>query len=241
LRGLKIPAIENLSVLQDQYDSIDLSDNEIKKLDNFPAMRRLNALILCNNSISKIGASLGDNLPRLQTVILTNNRISSLFEIDHLATVKKMEMLSLMENPVVLKPNYRLYCIHRMPLLKILDFYKVTRQERDEASRLFKSSAGKAFLQLIESEKQQAASTSAQRSMTEERKSFATELTDAQKQKVKQAIEQATTKEEIDAIEYQLRTGTFPFDDEAEVVGSIPSTTSQSTSAAAMPDGMDLD
>eukprot|EP01033_Poteriospumella_lacustris_P020198 gene20198-14759_t len=36
LRGLKAPAIENLSVLQDQYDVIDLSDNDIKKLDNFP-------------------------------------------------------------------------------------------------------------------------------------------------------------------------------------------------------------
>jgi U2 small nuclear ribonucleoprotein A' len=243
LRGLKIPAIENLSVLQDQYDVIDLSDNEIKKLDNFPSMRRLNALILCNNSISKVGATLGENLPQLQSIILTNNRISNLFEIDHLATVKKLEMLSLMENPIALKPNYRLYCIHRMPLLKVLDFYKVTKQERDEASRLFKASSGKAFLQLIEHEKQQAASSSTQRSSTDEKKSIATELTDAQKQKVKHAIEQATTKEEIDAIEYQLRTGTFPFDGQAEVVGSIPPTASasQPTFAVTVADDMDLD
>ncbi len=41
LRGLKIPAIENLAVLQDQVDTIDLSDNEIKKLENFPKMTRL--------------------------------------------------------------------------------------------------------------------------------------------------------------------------------------------------------
>ncbi len=41
LRGLKIPAIENLAVLQDQVDTIDLSDNEIKKLENLATMNRL--------------------------------------------------------------------------------------------------------------------------------------------------------------------------------------------------------
>ena len=41
LRGMKIPAIENLAVLLDQVDTIDLSDNEIKKLENFATMHRL--------------------------------------------------------------------------------------------------------------------------------------------------------------------------------------------------------
>ncbi len=45
LRGLKIPAIENLAVLQDQVDTIDLSDNEIKKLENLATMNRLGELV----------------------------------------------------------------------------------------------------------------------------------------------------------------------------------------------------
>jgi len=33
LRACKIPAIENLGATQDQFDTIDLSDNEIRKLE----------------------------------------------------------------------------------------------------------------------------------------------------------------------------------------------------------------
>jgi len=33
LRANKIPAIENLGATQDQFDTIDLSDNEIRKLE----------------------------------------------------------------------------------------------------------------------------------------------------------------------------------------------------------------
>ena len=33
LRAYKIPAIENLGSTQDQFDTIDLSDNEIRKLE----------------------------------------------------------------------------------------------------------------------------------------------------------------------------------------------------------------
>ena len=41
IRGYKISIIENIGVLQDGFDTIDLTDNEIKKLDNFPIMLRL--------------------------------------------------------------------------------------------------------------------------------------------------------------------------------------------------------
>lgn len=33
LRAYKIPAIENLGATQDQFDTVDLSDNEIRKLE----------------------------------------------------------------------------------------------------------------------------------------------------------------------------------------------------------------
>ena len=50
-RGAKIPLIENLAVLQDQFDVLDFSDNDIKKVDNFPIMKRLNCIILNNNKV----------------------------------------------------------------------------------------------------------------------------------------------------------------------------------------------
>ncbi len=42
-------------------------------------------------------------------------------------------------------------------------------------------------------------------------KGYLSTLSDSQKQEVRAAIEGASTKEDIERIEYQLKTGTFPF------------------------------
>lgn len=49
--GYRIPMIENLGATLDQFDSIDLSDNDIRKLDGFPFLKRLSTLILNHNPI----------------------------------------------------------------------------------------------------------------------------------------------------------------------------------------------
>ena len=60
-------AIENFGVLKDKYDSIDLSDNEIRKFDNFPMMLRATSFLLNNNLISKVGESIGMPAPHAPT------------------------------------------------------------------------------------------------------------------------------------------------------------------------------
>lgn len=62
-------------VTQDQFDAMDFSDNEIKKLENFPRYKRLSSLLLCNNHVSKISEDLGTSLPNLSCLILTNNKV----------------------------------------------------------------------------------------------------------------------------------------------------------------------
>lgn len=246
LRGLKIPAIENLSLLQDQYDVMDFSDNDIKKLDNFPKMTRLITLLFHNNQISKIASSLGTYLINLQDLILTNNKISSLIEIKSLLSCTKLMNLILLENPISYLPNYRYYIIYILPQLKSLDYNKITKKEKQEAMNLFQSTAGKVFLQQLE---QEIGPTTSSSSSSVVVKPFNTALpippipssissipitpvvpmivpsavpvpppappavrfTDEQKQQIKIAIEKATTGEEIDIIEHQLKTGTFPF------------------------------
>ena len=90
-RGYKIPVIENLGTTMDQFDCIDFSDNEVRwnrfsdpsssllcvprKLDGFPYLQRVKCLLLNNNRIVRIGESLELNLPRLDTLMLTNNSI----------------------------------------------------------------------------------------------------------------------------------------------------------------------
>lgn len=78
------------TLLQDQYECIDLSDNEIQHLHNFARLGRLRTLILNNNAVSRISPEMGEQLPGLETLILTNNRISSLSAIDALASCKRL-------------------------------------------------------------------------------------------------------------------------------------------------------
>ncbi|CAN0566157.1 unnamed protein product, partial [Ectocarpus sp. 12 AP-2014] len=109
---------------------MDFSDNEIKKLDNFPRYKRLSSLLLCNNHVSKISEDLGTALPNLSCLILTNNKLSTLAELKGLGTCTKLTMLSLLHNEVVNKQYYRLYMINLVPSLKQLDFQKITVKVR---------------------------------------------------------------------------------------------------------------
>lgn len=49
--GYKIPQIENMGATLDQFDTIDFSDNDIRRLDGFPRLPRLKCLLLNNNRI----------------------------------------------------------------------------------------------------------------------------------------------------------------------------------------------
>ncbi|KAK8443658.1 hypothetical protein SEVIR_9G009000v4 [Setaria viridis] len=128
LRGNKIAVIENLGATEDQFDTIDLSDNEIVKLENFPYMNRLGTLLVNNNRITRINPNLGEFLPKLHTLVLTNNRLTNLAEIDPLASLPKLQYLSLLDNTVTKQPDYRLYVIHKLKHLRLLDFKKVKQQ-----------------------------------------------------------------------------------------------------------------
>ncbi|CAI5476650.1 unnamed protein product [Closterium sp. Yama58-4] len=138
LRGNKIAVIENLGATEDLFDSIDLSDNEIVKLEGFPLLRRLSTLLLCNNRITRISPQLGTQLPKLQTLVLANNRLTNLADLDPLASLAhSLTSLSLLDNTVIKKPKYRLYAIHLLPKLRLLDFRKVKLKERQEAEATF--------------------------------------------------------------------------------------------------------
>lgn len=64
-------------------------------------------------------------LPKLETLVLTNNRLSNLVDLDSLAKLANLQYLCLLDNLVTKKPNYRLYLIHKLPKLRLLDFKKV--------------------------------------------------------------------------------------------------------------------
>jgi U2 small nuclear ribonucleoprotein A' len=102
LRGLAIPAIEHLGVTRDAVDAMDFTDNRLGSLENFPKLLRLSSLKLSGNFIETVdAANLAKNVPNLQFMDLSNNRISSLFQVAELGKAcPKLQFLSLNGNSV---------------------------------------------------------------------------------------------------------------------------------------------
>ncbi|KAG0258420.1 U2 small nuclear ribonucleoprotein A' [Mortierella polycephala] len=211
LRSHKIPAIENLGVTKDLNDSIDLTDNDIRSLSNFPSLPRLKCLLLSNNRISKIDSNLSQYLPNLTTVVLTNNAITELSDLDGLSGCKSIETLSLLDNPVTKKKYYRLWVIWKLQNVRVLDFEKVKKTERVEAKKLFEGKAGPSAL---------AESIAATKSSTFEpgegvplplKSSVPTlTMTKEDQEKIKAALAKATTLDEITKLERALKEGKIP-------------------------------
>lgn len=130
---------------QDQFDCLDLTENQIRRLENFPRLRRLQTLLASGNFISRISPRLGEFLPRLDTLVLAGNRLTTLAEVDALASCKTLTCLSLERNDVARRPNYRRYVLHRFPALRVLDGAKVTRADREDCEAFFRTEDGRAL------------------------------------------------------------------------------------------------
>ena len=131
LRGRKLgPELENLAVLQDSFGAIDLSDNELARLERFPLMRRLRLLTACNNRVARLGAGMGRALPQLDSLVLTGNRLATLADCAGAAECRSLTVLSLLGNPVCGRPHYRLFFVNALPRLRLLDLTRVTHKER---------------------------------------------------------------------------------------------------------------
>ncbi|XP_035210801.1 U2 small nuclear ribonucleoprotein A'-like isoform X1 [Stegodyphus dumicola] len=208
LRGYKIGVIENLGATLDQFDCIDLSDNDVRKLDGFPQLKRLKTLLLNNNRVCRIGDNLQECLPNLETLILTNNHIQELGDIDPLNTLKSLTSLSLMKNPVASKRHYRLYIVHKLPQLRLLDFRKIRLREREESAKLFKGKKGKQLEKEIGKRSKTFVPGATLPSTSSKEKTSGPTVADVEA--VREAIKNATTLEEVERLKQILKSGQIP-------------------------------
>lgn len=195
LRGNKIPIIENLAITRDNFDTIDLSNNELRVLNNFSTLQNLKTLYCANNFITKLDNDLVGRLVNLETLNLTNNRLDDFDSITNLSLFPKLHTLSLLDNVVCKRPNYRLYVISRCPRLKFLDFNKVTMREREEAIRMFHPDR-KHDIVGVEEPSSKRTKTSSQQPLSQEHLAM-----------LKQLIIDATSVEEVDRLERIINTG----------------------------------
>ncbi|XP_037422787.1 U2 small nuclear ribonucleoprotein A'-like [Triticum dicoccoides] len=209
LRGNKIAIIENIGATEDQFDTIDLSDNEIVKLENFPFMNRLGTLLINNNRITRINPNLGEFLPKMHTLVLTNNRLTSLAEIDPLASLPKLQFLSLLDNTVTKQPDYRLYVIHKLKHLRLLDFKKVKQQERADAAYKFHSKEAEEAAKKVAAKAYTPVVMDSQ-GTTKDQGPKVVAPTPAQITAIKAAIVNSQTLDEVTRLEKALSTGQVP-------------------------------
>lgn len=187
--------------MQNQFDSIDLSDNAIVRLEGFPKLPRLSALHLSNNRISRIARNLEQTVPRLEWLLLTNNKLTNLADLEPLQTLPRLKYLSLLDNPVTKQPGYRLFVISRCKNLKILDFQKVKLAERKEAEQQFGGKAAPAPVN-IQKAQQEAGEQPAQGAKKGP--------TPEQIMAIKSAIASAATLDEVKRLEEALASGVVP-------------------------------
>ncbi|KAK5972768.1 Small nuclear ribonucleoprotein polypeptide A' [Trichostrongylus colubriformis] len=206
LRGYKIPVIENMGVTRDQFDVIDLTDNDIKRLDNIPLLKRLHTLYLHNNRVHYIQPDIAEKLPNLKILALTNNNITELGDIDPLANCKKLEYITFIGNPITHKANYRAYIIYKLPSVRVIDFKRIRLAEREAARKLFKGKKGQKNRDAIK----RSTAAPSETDTAETQRVNGTSISAEDRAKIQSAIASARSLAEVEYLQSILASGRIP-------------------------------
>ncbi len=110
------------------------------------------------------------------------------------------------------RQHYRLYTIKHIPSLKVLDFQRITKTERDRADRLASSAAGAALEIDVQEEGRQnhhyKTFTPGEGTSAEE--SFVVNFTPEEKEKIREMVANAKSPQEIEEIERSVKRGILP-------------------------------
>ncbi|CAK7266775.1 U2 snRNP complex subunit [Sporothrix epigloea] len=223
LRGNRIVAIENLGAAGPQ-DAIELTDNDIQVLGNFPLTPRLRTLLLARNRITTIQPGLADALPNLCNLALASNQLAELADLDPLARFSRLTHLVLLDNPVTKRERYRYWVIWRCPTVRFLDFQKVKDAERSKAEELFGSHTLPTELakkiMSVQSKRLDVVSSLARSGSGDGRASASSapatsrlsrmKLSDGERKRLQERIRTASSLDEIARLEKELAEGRLP-------------------------------
>ena len=218
-----------------QFDTIDFTDNRITTIDNFPksCRFRLQHLIFCNNLINGISVqNAKSNVPNLLALNLGYNVIDSLNFVRCLGMAcKNLKYLFLVGNPVTSEfllqwlvsfvssfythyylgiHYYRLYTIHTIPSLQVLDYQKINQKERDKAKRFALSAAGAALQSDILNSESEPDNTFVPGKANTPKENFRIQFTPTQKEQIREMIMNAKNPGDVETIEEFVKRGEFP-------------------------------
>lgn len=198
-------------------------------------MKRLRTLLLSNNRITHISPSLHLSAPNITTLVFTNNQIAELGDLEPLQHLRFLEYLSLLGNPVRERKWYREWLAFRIKALRVLDYTRIRDKVRCASSCLTlcltfgkERSTGKAVFStddgLLTALATTLASTVSSHSAktllaTDEPRQAALAsgkagrlMSEEERTRVKLAIANASSSEEVARLERTLKEGYMPVD-----------------------------
>lgn len=122
--------VDNLA----QVKNLNLWGSELEDVSIVKQMPNLQVLALSVNKISSL-AEIGQ-CPSLTELYLRKNNVRNLGEVKHLGNLPHLTTLWLCDNPCSSHPLYRLFTIRCCPALRQFDNEEVTAQERSKAGQL---------------------------------------------------------------------------------------------------------
>eukprot|EP00064_Thunnus_orientalis_P002945 superscaffoldBa00000232_g2953 len=110
---------------------LDLSFNNIEKIEGLESLRKLEVLNLSNNKIPVIENM--DTLEKLTFFCFSNNLVGQLDNVLYLRTFKNLFTLNLLGNPVSEEDDYKLFIAAYFPNLNCLDYRYLNEKTKKEA------------------------------------------------------------------------------------------------------------
>ncbi|KAL6450246.1 LEA1 U2 small nuclear ribonucleoprotein A' [Candida maltosa Xu316] len=206
LRDLDLTECENLSITENKFQVIDLSNNGLLKLGNIPPnFTNLECLLLSNNNISYIDEDTFSSNNNIKSLMLYNNNIKS-FQPIMKDKFTNLETLVLLGNPITELDNYRIFTIWLIPSLKVLDFQKIKNLERIEGEKLFGKNHDE-FNQLALEMLSKSSNNGQLNGNNKQVDNVVKKLSDNEKEELLKKLETATSLEEIEKIEEALKNG----------------------------------
>lgn len=207
LRDLQITELENLAITQNKYQVIDLSNNDLISLGNIPKrFNNLQCLLLSNNNISYIDDESFPLDNHITSITLFNNNIYK-FQKSFKDKFPKLETLILLGNPITEMENYRYFIIWLIPSLKVLDFKKVKQAERKTSEDMFGTNRDEFNSLAQQMFKNENTEIKLDGKSDRQVKNFVKKMTDEERQQLLKKLETATSIEEIERIENDLKEG----------------------------------
>ncbi|CAK9439925.1 uncharacterized protein LODBEIA_P40250 [Lodderomyces beijingensis] len=212
LRNLRLSDITNIAAASTKYQVLDLSGNELVTLARLPpdSVAQLEVLLLANNNITYVEEEFR-NPGSLRSISLMNNNIHR-FQPSFIRSFEKIESLVLVGNPITKLRDYRLFMIWLAPSLRALDLQKVSRSERQAASRKFGEErvlASGAVQEMfkLDIEPKSTEKSVALSSSDKQAHAVVNKLSETDKQQLLRKLENASSIEEIEQIENMIRSG----------------------------------